>query len=77
MCHYASDKSCTDFSLKCKSVWRPALPGPAGELTALPRHPGWIKGVGIETREVDGENTGRGQLREGDKGRRRGMGGEK
>jgi len=45
-CHYASDKKCSDFSLKMhqKRLTAGLRPDPLGELTALsaPHSPSWI-----------------------------------
>jgi len=77
--NYASDKSCTDFSLKThQSVWRPQ-PGPTGRAYSAPPdlQAGFkIGGRLAETREGGrGKDRRGGQLREEGTGRRGGTDG--
>ena len=82
--HYASDKSCADFSLKCtKSVWR--QPGPTGGAYSTPPDLAGFRSWSRDKERRKGEKTGGDrQLREGTEeggkgreGRRRGIEWEK
>jgi len=71
MCHYASDKSCGDFSLKMQlnefGGW--ATPGPAGRGYSDPQI-SWLdlrgegRDKGIEKDRRGGDSCGRGQKKE-------------